>query len=68
MIFLKFIIFAWMSFSVYSSEEHLFANDLYKSIGENDNMVFSPYSIQACLGLAYMGADESLLSSRISYD
>uniref|UniRef100_T1GIR9 Serpin domain-containing protein n=1 Tax=Megaselia scalaris TaxID=36166 RepID=T1GIR9_MEGSC len=55
-IFLKLGILVVMSLSAYSSEEPLFATDLYKAIGENGNMVFSPYSIQACLGLAYMGA------------
>ncbi|KAL5287309.1 SERPINI1.2 family protein [Megaselia abdita] len=45
-----------MSLSVTCSEEPLFAADLYKAIGVNDNLVFSPYSIQSCLALAYMGA------------
>lgn len=45
-----------MSILAHSAEDQLFATDLYSSISETNNLVFSPYSIQACLGLAYMGA------------
>uniref|UniRef100_T1GWX2 Serpin domain-containing protein n=1 Tax=Megaselia scalaris TaxID=36166 RepID=T1GWX2_MEGSC len=54
--FLVFGLLAAMSLQALASEEPLFAVDLYKSISTKDNLVFSPYSIQSCLGLAYMGA------------
>lgn len=47
---------AAMSLQAQSSEEPLFAVDLFKAIGKSDNLVFSPYSIRSCLGLAFMGA------------
>uniref|UniRef100_T1GWU6 Serpin domain-containing protein n=1 Tax=Megaselia scalaris TaxID=36166 RepID=T1GWU6_MEGSC len=37
-------------------EEPLFSVELYKCIDIKNNLVFSPLSINACLGLAYMGA------------
>lgn len=40
-----------------SSAEPLFSTDVYKAIGSQQNLVFSPYSIRTCLGLVYMGAE-----------
>lgn len=45
-----------ISSQVESSDETLFATDLYKALGTDGNLVFSPYSIQTCLSLVYMGA------------
>lgn len=45
-----------MSLQVNSSQEPLFAADLYKAMGKDGNLVFSPYSIQSCLGLVCLAA------------